>query len=248
MGADFVFMHGGGQGGWVWAPTIDAMALQSGGNFGRSLALDAPGCGTKRGRDTDKIGFDEIIRELVTDIEAAGLTDVILVGHSQAGTVMPAMAQLRPELFRRLIYVSCIAATPGVPIPQMIGRGLHGESETEVGWPVDPATTSSDERYRIMFCNDMTTVQADRFVKSLGFDAWPMSSYTERNWRYDHLAAVPTTYVIFLRDRSLPPAWQERFAVRFHADRIIRIDAGHQGMVTRPQTLAEVLLAEAASE
>ena len=66
-------------------------------------------------------------------------------------------------------------------------------------------------------------------------------------WRYDHLAAIPASYVVCERDNILPTAWQERFAERFHADRIARIDAGHQAMNTRPQGLAEILLIEAAA-
>ena len=51
---------------------------------------------------------------------------------------------------------------------------------------------------------------------------------------------------VTVRVSTLPPMWQQRFAERFHADRIVRIDAGHQVMNTRPHALAEVLLAEAA--
>ena len=244
MSRDFAFMHGGGQGSWIWAQTISAMALQSGNRYGRSLALDAPGCGAKRARDTSGITFPDIVEELVADIENAGMKDVVLVGHSQAGSVMPAMAELRPGLFRRLIYVSCSSPAPGVTIPQLIGNSLHGENENEVGWPIDPATTSREDRYRAMFCNDMESDEAGRFLDALGPDSWPMSSYQFTDWRYDHLRSVPTTYVVFLQDQALPVTWQERFAKRYHAGRITRIDAGHQGMMTRPHALAEVLLIE----
>ncbi|MGB8365796.1 MAG: alpha/beta fold hydrolase [Rhizomicrobium sp.] len=70
MSTNFVFMHGGGQGSWVWEPTIAAMGQQSVGKFGRSLALDAPGCGAKRERDTSKTSFEDIVNELISDIEA----------------------------------------------------------------------------------------------------------------------------------------------------------------------------------
>ena len=44
--ADFAFLHGGGQGSWVWDETIAALHRQSGGVH-RAMALDAPGCGVK---------------------------------------------------------------------------------------------------------------------------------------------------------------------------------------------------------
>jgi len=102
-----------------------------------------------------------------------------------------------------------------------------------------------EKRYRAMFCNDMDEGQTADFLGKLGKDGWPASSYTFSDWRYDHLRAIPSSYVLCLRDIALPPVWQERFADRLHARRVTRIDAGHQVMNTRPHALAEVLLAEA---
>lgn len=240
----FVFVHGGGQGSWVWDETIAAVKQQSGG-AATCIALDVPGCGAKRERDTAGVEFDDIARELIADIEAAGLKDVILVGHSQAGCVLPRMAEFRPDLFRRLVYVTCSSPLAGQTVQEMIGDGVHGQHPDKVGWPLDPATHSMEERYRAMFCNDMSGDEEVTFMGKVGADMWPASSYAERGWRYDHLTSVRTSYVLCERDNILPAPWQERFAERYHAGRIARIDAGHQVMNTRPQALAEVLLAEA---
>lgn len=236
---DFVFLHGGGQAGWVWDETVAALKAQAGGDL-RVLALDGAGCGAKRGRDTSALTLDEINADLLADIEAAGFTDVVLVGHSQAGTHLLRLVEARPGLFRRLVYVSCVAPDPGLTVIEMTGQKIHGEK----GHPFLDSTLSPQERYKRMFCNDMAPDQADAFVARLGQDNWPAACYVERDWRYDHLAAVPTSYVLCLEDAILPLAWQERFATRVHADRIVRIDAGHQAMNTRPQGLAEILLAE----
>jgi pimeloyl-ACP methyl ester carboxylesterase len=241
---DFAFLHGGGQGSWVWDETIAALGSQSAGGFGRALALDVPGCGVKRGRDTSALGFEDIAGELIADIEAAGLRDVVLVGHSQAGSVMPHLLTARPDLFRRAVYVSCSVPFNGQSVVGMIGNGVHGEREDEVGWPVNPAETPMEQRFRTMFCNDMAAAEADAFMAKLGRDAWPMASYSHTEWRHEELGAVPASYVLCLRDGILPVSWQEIFAVRFRAERVIRIDAGHQAMTTRPQTLAEILLHE----
>lgn len=241
---DFVFLHGGGQGGWVWDETIAAMAAQSGaaqsGGAHRFLALDAPGCGAKRGRDTAAIPFDAITSELVDDIRAAGMADVVLVGHSQAGTSMPAMQALAPDLFRQLVFVSCTAPDPGLTVVEMTGDRLHRGYH-----PYSDASLSERERYARMFCNDMDAAQREAFLDKLGADQWPPACYVERDWRHDHLASVPVSYVLCLRDAILPLEWQEFFAKRLHARSTPRIDAGHQVMNTRPQALAEVLLAEA---
>lgn len=241
---NYAFLHGGGQGSWVWDETIEVLNLQSRDTV-RAIKLDVPGCGAKRDRTTDHITVDDITAELVADVEAAELRDVVLVGHSQAGNVLPKMVAMRPDLFRRLVYISCSSPLAGQTVRGMIGNGLHGESPGEVGWPVDPSTCSTEERHSIMFCNDMSPAQAATFTSKLGNDAWPMQSYAHTDWHYEHLGTVPASYVVCLRDGILPVGWQERFAERFRCERIVRLDAGHQAMVTRPYGLAEILRYEA---
>ncbi len=240
----FVFLHGDGQGSWVWDDTIAAIRRQSGGGD-QCLALDAPGCGRKRGCDTTAYDFTDITRELVRDIEDAGLSGVVLVGHSQAGTTLPQMAELAPPgLISRLIYVSCVAPLSGLNTLEQTGRGPRGSNVDEVGNPV-AGDAPMEERYRTMFCNDMSDDEAAAFLGKLGKDGWPSCSYTYTDWRYDHLRTIPSSYVLLLRDLALPAEWQERFVDRLHARRITRIDAGHQVMNTRPESLAEVLRQEA---
>ena len=245
MGAtmDFAFLHGGGQGGWVWDEVIAQIAAQSDG-AARCLALDAPGCGEKRGRDTGQIEFADIARELIADIEAAGLHEVVLVGHSQAGMTMPDMAAMAPGLIRRMIFITCSAPLPGKTTLDQMGTGLHGSDPEAVGWPVDPAATTMEERFRVMFCNDMAPADQDAFLARLLKDAWPDAAYTERGWSYEHLADVACTYVLCLQDQVLTPHWQRIYADRFRCERTVHIDAAHQVQNTRPQALAEVLLAE----
>jgi len=236
MDRQFVFLHGGGQGGWVWDETIVALGRQSGGTA-RCLALDGPGCGGKRGRDTSGLSFDAITAELVADVAAAGMAGAVLVGHSQAGLHMPAMIAAAPGLFSSAVFVSCVAPDPCLTVIEMTGEKVHGGAH-----PFNDTTLSARDRYRAMFCNDMAAEQAEAFLDRLGADQWPAACYAHRDWAYDHLADLSVSYVLCLEDAILPLAWQERFARRFHARATPRIDAGHQVMNTRPQALAELLL------
>jgi pimeloyl-ACP methyl ester carboxylesterase len=245
--ADYVFLHGGGQGGWVWDETLAALDRQTGGRFGQALALDAPGCGAKRDRDVEAMTMQDVARELVADIEAAGLKDVVLVGHSQAGQAIPFMIRLRPGLFRRVVHVSCSLPLPGQSVHDLMGQSRHGENETEVGWPFDPKVMDYAEGFPLMFCNDMAPDQAARFAAKLGKDAWPPLTYTMTDWPELDAGDTPASYVLCLKDNILPARWQEIFAQRFRAGRIVRIDAGHQVMTTRPEALAEALRFEAAA-
>lgn len=230
----YAFLHGGMQGGWVWEETLAALVQQTSNRFGRALVLDVPGCGSKRGRMTDEIELEQVARELVAEIASAQLRDVVLVGHSQAGTVLPLMLEVQPLLFRRAIYVSCIAPPPGQTVLEFSRTALHVDAHE--GEVPDVAQ---------LFCNDMSSGAAESFLAKLGNDAWPPSAYTASNWRYDHLGGIAASYVCCLRDATVPLAAQQECAERLRAARLVRIDAGHQVMNTRPHALAEALRHEA---
>lgn len=245
MAAHFGFVHGGGQGGWVWEETIAALRRQDADDVGSALTLDVPGCGAKRGRDTATFNVDDVASELIADVLAAGLKPVILVGHSLAGVLLPRFMEKRPDLFPRVVYVSCSAPLPGQTVPQMMGNGRHGSDPDSVGYPQDPKTCPVALQYREMFCNDMDDGDASRFLAKLGHDRWPDHFMRESAWRYAHLGGVQSTYVLCLQDRILTAPWQAIFAGRFKAQPIVRINAGHQVMNTRPHALAEALRAAA---
>jgi pimeloyl-ACP methyl ester carboxylesterase len=242
---NYAFVHGDGLGSWVWDETIAALDRQTDGAFGRALGLDAPGCGLKRSCATNELTLEDVATGFIEDIRSAGLKNVVLVGHSLGGLAMAVMAELAPELFRRLVYVSCLIPLPGQTVAQMMGTGLHGSNPDQVGYPLDPTSGDLYDRFAAMFCNDMDQEQATAFLAKLGTDEWPPQTFSCTEWRYDHLDQVPTTYVLCLRDQSLPAGWQEIFAARFKADEIVRVDAGHQVMNTRPEALAEILRHEA---
>lgn len=241
---DIAFLHGGGQGGWIWDDAIAALRLQDGGSTRRILVLDVPGCGVKRERDTSGLCHADVIKELADDIDRADLNNALLVGHSQAGTVLPALSAAHPDRIARCVYVTCCAPAFGQTVVAMMGTALHGADSTQVGWPLDPATTTPDTLFKAMFCNDMDDTAAAAFMSKLGHDRWPQACGTqETEWNYASAHDVPATYVIAQRDAILPPAWQRRFAERIGVDRIEHIDSGHQPMNTRPHALAEILRA-----
>jgi pimeloyl-ACP methyl ester carboxylesterase len=240
---DFVFVHGGGQGGWIWDETIAAIAQQSGG-AARCLALDVPGCGAKRGRDTAAMAFDDIVAELASEIASAWLERPLLVGHSQAGQIMPKLELAMPGKFARHVYVSCIAQSPGHTIGDMMGLQIEQDPQGPLAKVFLDPDCPPRERFRVMFVNDMAPAEQEAFLDKLEKDAWPPIAYGHAQWSYDHLGTVPCTYVVCLQDQVLSPHWQRLFAQRFHCDRMVQIDAAHQVQNTRPHALAEVLLAE----
>jgi pimeloyl-ACP methyl ester carboxylesterase len=235
MDPNFIFLHGGGQGSWIWDETLAALKLQTCGQF-NYLALDVPGCGSKRGQPTDSLTPHDVVASLLADIDSAGLQAPVLVGHSQGGTMLPLLIKERPTYFRHVAYVSCLA-----PSGQRTGLNWMADMPRGDSALLRPHTPGSVEFFRDMFCGDMDAAYSAIFLARLGADRWPASTYQMNTWSYGHLEESASTYVMCLRDTALAPAWQEVFAQRLKAKQTVRIDAGHQVMNTRPHSLAEVL-------
>ena len=243
---DIVLIHGGGQGAWVWAETIEAIRVEAGEAAGGVLTLDVPGCGEKRGVETTDLSVPEVIEMLAAELDEHDVRDALLVGHSQGGTLLPGLIAARSDRIARAVYFTCAAPNQGQTVLQLMGRGVQGADENEIGWPLDPQTVSPRDLFNAAFCNDMDEEKSSTFLAKLGRDNWPVACSNDWNtWQYDAARHVPATYVIALADKILPVVWQERFAARVNASRLVRMDSGHQGMNTRPFTLAEILIAEA---
>jgi hypothetical protein len=87
----------------------------------------------------------------------------------------------------------------------------------------------------------MSVAETAIFMAKIGSDSWPKGTYSTTAFEFHKPADISAAYVMCLRDGILPVIWQEVFAHRLQASRRIRIDAGHQVMNTRPETLAEIL-------
>jgi pimeloyl-ACP methyl ester carboxylesterase len=237
----FALLHGGGQGSWVW----DDVARELRTRGASVITLDMPGCGTKRDRDTLALTVEDVADELLADIAQADPGPVILVGHSQAGTMLPVMWRRSARQISRLVYLCCCAPLPGQNVVEMMGGGAHGDHPEEVGWILDPKAHERLTVRRLAFCNDMTEAQGDAFMRRLVDDQWPPLVTFAAHWAYDDLIASAAHYIVCTKDNALPVAWQRRFAERLHCATLSELDAGHQAMTTEPAALAALLLKEA---
>ena len=238
----FVFLHGGQHSSWCWERLITHLAPTTLARQ-RVLTLDVPGCGRKRWRAGAASTLLEVATELNAEIRAAKLGRVVLVGHAMAGSLLPQMAALAPDLFRHLVYLAACVPRQGESVMDTLGGTLQGVHPSVVGWPLDPQSTSPQDMMTAMFGTGLDKATLQMLLAECAQDQWPLSLAAEPVALDGRDLAVPSSYVVTLKDPILPVFWQGRFAERAGARAMYSMDAPHELFFSQPAELAGLLQA-----
>ena len=88
MAGPLLLVHGAWHGAWCWDAVVGRLQLAG----RQAIAPTLPGCAERADELSPKIGLETYITDLGELLETQDLTDVVLVGHSAAGAIVPAVA------------------------------------------------------------------------------------------------------------------------------------------------------------
>lgn len=234
----WVFIHGGMHAGDCWDLTIAELRRRKPDQ--QVLAVDLPGRGS-RPADLATVTLSDWVYAVLDDIEHAGLNEVIIVGHSLSGAVMPLVcARLGRQRTRARVFIASIVPAQGTSVLDAVGGSLgrYARWSARRGRPaVIPATLA-----RLVLCNAMTPAQREFTLQRL----YPESPrvITEPVEHGDPAEVTMTTvWVRTTRDRVLRTKIQRRSQAALGASCTeVNIDAGHDVMISHPAVLARILL------
>ena len=232
-----VLVHGAWHGGWAWdrvRPFLEAVGL-------RVFTPTLTGLAETSHLARFDISLTTHIQDIVHLIEWHDLSGISLVGHSFGGFVVTGVADLIPERVRSLVYLDAF-----VP-----------ENETL------PFNYSPPER-TLQIIEDAARL-GGRLVPPPDPSFWGFGSGPERDYLLHHLTPQPLR--CFLEPIKLSGAWEKvpiktfvkatenhnptfvEFMTKLekHPDwRVIKIDSGHEMMITHPKQTAKAIAAAAA--
>lgn len=223
----FVLVHGAFCGASVWSPLARELTLRG----HRALAVDLPGHGlsaTVPDRPDAPSGMagigtaDDVAAVTAVVERAARNGPVVLVGTSRGGLTVTAVANARPDLLTRAVYVSAWCCTA----PRSTYEALpeHAESllnpqlgallaadpgalgAIRVAWPISGETLDA---LHAALLADGTRTELLAYLATMDTDE--SLHIDEEATRLGAGAAVPRTYVRLTEDRALPLALQDRF-------------------------------------
>ena len=218
----FALVHGSGDGGWAWHLVRRALAEHG-------HAVVAPDLPSAR----DDATWDDCVDVLAAAVARAD--EVVVVGHSSGGLVVPLAADRLGAVLQ--VYVAGMVPRPGETAVEWFA---------DVGWSAavaarareDGGLTGSPDPM-VAFYHDVPAPLAGqartrerRTSERLGETPWPLPA----------LPTIPARYVVTTLDRSLPPVVQARVArERLGISSPDSVEAGHCVTLSRPDALARLL-------
>jgi pimeloyl-ACP methyl ester carboxylesterase len=230
-----VLVHGGGHGGWCWVRV--ARRLQAAGYPVYTPTLT--GFGERSHLGDAVVGFETFVTDVVQVITFEGLGDVVLVGHSMGGVVVPRVAEVLPERMRRVVWLAAVVTDDGetlidaVPQSRWIARAVSLE-------PDGRALTDPD---LILDATLQDGTAEDRAFVRDRYLPYPPAALIEPGRLREFLAlGLPTGYVTATDDRTIEGPVSARFASRLPRCKQARVPGGHDCMITRPDEVTAALL------
>lgn len=227
--ATFALIHGSGDGGWAWH--LVQRALRE-----RGHEVSAPDLPT----DRDDAAWQDCVDAVVEAV--AGAEQVVLVGHSSGGLIVPLVADRVSATLQ--VFVAGMVPAPGETAVEWFGNVGWFQTVSELAEGDGGLTSSSDAM--TAFYHDVPSKLANQAMagerstsKRLGETPWPLP----------RLPSVPARYVVTTLDRFIPPPVQRRVASeRLGIAEPDEIAAGHCVNLSRPEELATLLAARVGLE
>jgi len=231
--ANYLLIHGAMRGAWLWDKLMPLL-MKGGGN---PIAIDLPGHGDRKA-DSSWVTMSNYISDVIDFIRKENLKDLVLVGHSMSGIIISKVAEEIPERIKHLVYLAAVVPKDNEALIDLLTKErqetlqkLHGKVKEVFG---------TLEQLGPMYFTDQEGEEKEFYMKQL--TPQPFAPFFEKiHFNQFPKIDTPKTYILGLRDKSLPPELTRKFAERLEVTPV-EIDAGHDMMVSRPDEVAKVLL------
>jgi pimeloyl-ACP methyl ester carboxylesterase len=238
----FCLVHGAFQGAWCWDLLIPYLEAQG----HKTIAMDLP-------IEDDSASLSQFAETVLQALPKDD--DIVLVGHSMAGTIIPLVAEAHSV--RQLVFLSALIPCPGTSTLDQFAHNLDAQSlqlfnyepkefsqqfndEPDLFNPISVGKDFTDEAVLIeLFYHDCPpdvmrlALSNSRLQRSMAyiFEVNPLKS----------LPNVEYKYIVCTDDRIISPEWSRYAAQKRLGVEAIELPAGHCPHLSCPAQLAAVL-------
>jgi pimeloyl-ACP methyl ester carboxylesterase len=226
--ATFGLVHGSWHGSWCWTKLVPELEARGHRAVAVDLPIEDPAAGLTR--------YAEVVAESLFHVD----DDVILVGHSFAGSTIPLVARHRP--LRQLVFLCVLVPEPGRSVDDrqrtddVFVPGFRGNTALRDDgasyWPEAEAAVRC-------FYHDCRPEDAAWAASRLRPQA---AALRLEPWPLDALPDVPRTSILCRDERCIAPAWSRSMSRELLGVEPVELDGGHSPFLSRPAELADVLV------
>ena len=229
----FLLIHGAWHGGWVWNEISEILNYQ-----GYSVSTPTlTGLGEKKHLLSSKITIDTFIEDVVNHIIFENLNNIILVGHSFAGSVISGVADKLKDRIQKLIYFDAVILKDGqkpfdiapkelvkqrIELAKRFGNGISIPAPS-------PDTFGVFDLKKSLLLKERLTPH-------------PLSTYQSKLTIKNEIGnGIPLSY-IFCNDPVYKSLESSREVVHKMKWPIFGLNAGHDAMLTHPKQTLNLLM------
>ena len=229
----FLLIHGAWHGGWVWNEISDILRYQR-------YSVSTPtltGLGEKKHLLSSKITIETFIEDVVNHIIFENLNNIILVGHSFAGSVISGVADRLKDRIQKLIYFDAMILidgqkpfdiTPKETVEQRIELAKKFGNNISIPAPSADAFGVFDIKKSLLLEEKLTP--------------HPLSAFQSKLILKNEVGnGIPLSY-IFCKKPVYKSLESSREVVRKMKWPIFELNAGHDAMLTHPKETLNLLM------
>ena len=229
----FLLIHGAWHGGWVWNEISDILRYQR-------YSVSTPtltGLGEKKHLLSSKITIETFIEDVVNHIIFENLNNIILVGHSFAGSVISGVADRLKDRIQKLIYFDAMILidgqkpfdiTPKETVEQRIELAKKFGNNISIPAPSADAFGVFDIKKSLLLEAKLTP--------------HPLSAFQSKLILKNEVGnGIPLSY-IFCTKPVYKSLESSREVVRKMKWPIFELNAGHDAMLTHPKETLNLLM------
>ena len=229
----FLLIHGAWHGGWVWNEISEILRYQR-------YSVSTPtltGLGEKKHLLSSKITIETFIEDVVNHIIFENLNNIILVGHSFAGSVISGVADRLKDRIQKLIYFDAMILidgqkpfdiTPKETVEQRIELAKKFGNNISIPAPSADAFGVFDIKKSLLLEEKLTP--------------HPLSAFQSKLMLKNEVGnGIPLSY-IFCTKPIYKNLESSREVVRKMKWPIFELNAGHDAMLTHPKETLNLLM------
>ncbi|AHG64135.1 alpha/beta fold hydrolase [Advenella mimigardefordensis] len=230
----YVLVHGAYHGAWCWKEVTQTLR-------GKGHTVYTPtltGLGERSHLLTAQTTLDTFIEDIAQVIKFEDLSEVILVGHSFAGSVLSAIADRMPDRLRHLVYLDALILNSGESSADRSPERVEAYRQKAIasgdGLSIPPAEPI---HYGIT-----DSEQAKWYETKL--TPHPLQTYYDKLHLKNTLGnGVPTTYIACSNPYFATTEASRTIAQSMPGWEYLEIPTGHNAMSLMPEQLTQMLLA-----